>query len=182
VLAIGVGCILVIAGAALALVASGVAEPSSLAPEGWFRQGFQEIAWLAPLNRALATASGLFALVAGICLIAGEIRPLVRRQYISAGQGTRREFAVQGGAVERMVRYAGSEVEGVRTIEYAQVRPSSRGLQIACSALIEPDAQAGPLAPLLEARLFNAVYSMTGLPVGEITLRMRHAEAEKQPL
>jgi hypothetical protein len=169
-------------GSAIALVAAGALAPSTVAPDGWFRQGFQEITWLAPANRVIVAAAGCAAAIAGVALVAAELLPVVRHRYIAAGNGTNREFAVREGAVERMVRYAGAEVEGVRTIEHAQVRCGDRGLEIACTAVIEPDALAGPLAPLLEARLFNAVYTMTGLPVGEMRLRMRHAEPERQAI
>ena len=81
-------------------------------------------------------------------------------------------------AVERMVTYAGEQVEGVEAVEDAHVTRDDVGLKVSCKVVLEPFAAAGPLAPLLEARICNAVYTMTGLPVTRVQLRIRHAEGE----
>jgi hypothetical protein len=167
--------LLIVGGTLGALVAAGAIEPSTIAPSGWLRQPLLELSWLDGASEAAAIMGILTVAVAGVALLTAELSPL-RVRYMAAGNGTYREFAVREGAVERMVRYAAAEVEGVRVIERASVRRREHGLEIRCTAILEPEALAGPLAPLLEARLCNAVYSMTGLPVEEVRLRLRHAE------
>jgi hypothetical protein len=103
----------------------------------------------------------------------------VRQPYMKAGNGTDREFAVQERAVEQMVRYAGEQVEYVVAVEDAHVSRDEHGLEVACKVILQPYAAAGPLAPVLEARIRNAVYTMTGLSVGRVRLRIRHAEEKR---
>ncbi|HEV8574143.1 MAG TPA: hypothetical protein VGR43_05480 [Dehalococcoidia bacterium] len=179
-LAVTVAVLMVAVGASVAAVTAGALAPATVAPAGLFRDGLQDVSGLTGADRLAVAAGGAAFAAAGLVLVAAEIIPLLRQRYIAAGNGTRREFAVREEAVERMVRYAAAQVEGVQSIEQAKVRRGERGLEIACSAVLEPDAEAGPLAPFLEGRLFNAVYTMTGLPVVEVSLRMRHAEPAPQ--
>jgi len=97
---------------------------------------------------------------------------------VAAGVGTNREFAVREAAVERMVTYAGEQIEGVAAVEDARVSRDNAGLRVSCKVVLDPFAAAGPLAPFLEARICNAVYTMTGLPVSRVHLRICHAEGE----
>lgn len=179
-LAVAFGAALLITGTLGALVAAGGVGPASIAPAGWFREPLLELSRREGASEIAALATVSVVAMAGLALMIVELLPQIRHRYMTAGNGTRREFAVREEAVERMVRYAGTEVEGVRRIEYAHVRRSNRGLEIKCSAVLEPEALAGPLGPLLEARLCNAVYAMTGLPVGEVRLRMMHARPARE--
>ena len=179
-LAVGMAVAVAISGGVGLAVATALVEPASVAPDGWFRQPLLELSWLDGLSAWLASALLGATTIGAIYLLLAEILPYLRRRYIPAGNGTNREFAVREGAVERMVRYAAAEVDGVYAVEQAHVRRGEHGLEITCTATLEPDALAGRLAPLLEARLCNAVYSMTGLPVGQVKLRIQHAAEERE--
>jgi hypothetical protein len=165
-------------GAVAALVAAEVIAPATLSPSGWPRDRLTDLADLSGASAAAATlAAGIIA-ATGAALLVAELRPVVRQPYIRTGDGTEREFAVREAAVERMVTYAGEQVEGVEAVEDAHVSKDDVGLRVSSRVVLEPFAAAGPLAPLLEARICNAVYTMTGLPVTRIRLRIRHAEGE----
>ena len=175
-LAVIVGMVTACGGTALALVAADVVSPALLAPEGWVRDGLQDLAWLGGLSEVVATLLVGALGVGGYALLGAELAPVVRSPYMRGEHGTNREFAVQERAVEEMVRFAGEEVEYVVAVEGASVTKDEQGLEVACKIVLEPYASAGPLAAIIEARIRNAVYTMTGLSVGHVHLRVRHAE------
>ena len=114
--------------------------------------------------------------IAGLVLLWAEVAPLIRRPYMRGEHGTDREFAVRERAVEEMVRFAGEQIEYVVAVEDATVARDDQGLEVACKVVLEPYASAAPLAAIVEARIRNAVYTMTGLSVGHVHMRVRHAE------
>ena len=177
-LAAGIAALLAVGGALVALTAAGVVEPSTLAPSGWPRDRLAYFADLGGLGAYVASFLAGAVAAGGTALFAAELAPIVRQPYIRTGHGTNREFAVREAAVERMVTYAGEQVEGVAVVEDARVRRDNVGLAVSCKIVLDPYASAGPLAPLLEARICNAVYTMTGLPVSGVHLRIRHGESE----
>jgi hypothetical protein len=159
------------------LVTAGVLSPS-IAPAGWTRAQLQELAWLNGTSGVGATVLCGIAGLCGLLLLMVELGPIVRRPYMKAGNGTDREFAVRERAVEQMVRFSGEQLEEVLAVQNPRIGRDDYGLEVACEVILYPDALAGPVAPLLEARIRNAVYTMTGLSVGRVKLRMRHAEPE----
>jgi hypothetical protein len=159
------------------LVAAGVLAPS-IAPAGWMRTQLQELSWLNEASEIGATVVCGIAGLCGLLLLAAELGPIVRRPYMKAGNGTDREFAVRERAVEQMVRFAGEQLDEVIAVQNPRIGRDDYGLEVGCEVILYPDALAGPVAPLLEARIRNAVYTMTGLSVGRVKLRMRHAEPE----
>jgi hypothetical protein len=177
-LAVAIAAILAVGGVVVVLVAADVVAPGSLAPAGWFRERLTDLGNLSGLSAMAAVFAAGIVAAAGAVLAAAELDPVLRQPYIKIGNGTDREFAVREAAVERMVTYAGEEVEGVETVEEAHVSRHDVGLGVSCKVVLEPYAAAGPLAPLLEARICNAVYTMTGLPVTRVQLRIRHSEGE----
>lgn len=177
-LAAGIAALLAIGGALVALAAAGVVEPATLAPAGWLRDRLVYFADLSGLGAYAASLLASVVAAGGTTLFAAEVAPIVRQPYIRTGHGTNREFAVREAAVERMVTYAGEQVEGVAAVEDSHVKRNDVGLAVSCKIVLDPYASAGPLAPLLEARICNAVYTMTGLPVSRVQLRIRHAEGE----
>jgi hypothetical protein len=175
-LGIIVGALIACGGTILALVAADVISPASVAPAGWFRDGLRELAALAGAAEVLATGiSGALA-CGGFVLVGAEVAPVVGRPYMRGEPGTDREFAVQGRAVAEMVRFAGEQIEYVVAVEDASVAKDAQGLEVACKVVLEPYASAAPLAAIIEARIRNAVYTMTGLSVGHVHLRVRHTK------
>jgi hypothetical protein len=177
-LAVTIGTVVAVGGTAAALVAADLVAPGTVAPDGWPRERMTDLADLSGTGAVVATLAAGAVAAAGAALLVAELTPIVRRPYISTGDGSYREFAVRESAVERMVTYAGKQVEGVEAVEGAHVTRDDVGLRISSKVVLEPFAAAGPLAPLLEARICNAVYTMTGLPVTRVQLRIRHAEGE----
>lgn len=167
-----------VAGAVAAIVAADLVAPTALVPAGWFRERLGDLADLSGAGAVVATVAAGAVAAAGSALVAAELAPIVRQPYVRTGVGGNREFAVREAAVERMVTYAGEQVEGVTAVEDARVSRDSVGLRVSCRVVLDPYAAAGPLAPFLEARICNAVYTMTGLPVSRVHLRVRHAEGE----
>jgi len=177
-LAAGIAALLAVGGALVTLSAAGVVEPSTFAPSGWPRDRLAYFADLTGLEAYVASFLAVAVAAGATALLVAELAPIVRQPYIRTGHGTNREFAVREAAVERMVTYAGEQVEGVAVVEDARVKRDNVGLAVSCKIVLDPYASAGPLAPLLEARICNAVYTMTGLPVSGVHLRIRHGEGE----
>jgi hypothetical protein len=177
-LAIVVAGTLAAGGTIAGMVAAGVLGPS-ISPGAWLRDQLQELAWLNGTSEIAAVALSGVAAICGLILLAAELGPIVRRPYLKAGNGTDREFAVQERAVEQMVRFAGEQLDEVLAVQNPRIGRDDYGLEVACEVILYADALAGPVAPLLEARIRNAVYTMTGLSVGRVKLRLRHAEPEQ---
>lgn len=179
-LAVAFAALLGIGGAVAALAAADVIAPT-VAPAGWTRERLEGFADLSGLGAYVATFVSACIGAAGAVLLAAEVAPILRQPYIRSGDGSHREFAVRESAVERMVTYAGEQVEGVTAVQDAHVTKDRVGLSVSCKVVLDPYAAAGPLAPLLEGRICNAVYTMTGLPVNGVQLRIRHAEGDTLP-
>lgn len=175
-LAVVVAAVIAASGGLGALVTSDIIGSSTIAPPGFVREQLEELARTNGGREVAATADLGTLAAAGMALLAAELRPVLRRPYVRTGNGTDREFAVRERAVEQMVRYASELVEEVVAVEEARVAKDERGLEVACKVTLQPYAAAGPLAPILEARIRNAVYTMTGLSVGRVRLRLQHQE------
>jgi hypothetical protein len=177
-LAITIAGCAAVGGLLAALSTADVADPAKLAPSGWPRDALTYLADLSGIDAYVITFLAGLVTAGGALLLAAELAPVVRQPYVRAGTGTNREFAVRESAVERMVVYAGEQVEGVAAVEEAHVTRDDVGLRVSCKVILEPFAAAGTLAPYLEARICNGVYTMTGLPVSRVRLRISHAEGE----
>jgi uncharacterized alkaline shock family protein YloU len=172
-----IGAVAVVAGVWVLLVAVGLFSPGTLAPEGWFREQLQAIDDQTGGDRAVAIGAALAAAVAGLVLIALETSALWRVERFYTNDSRGKEFAIRQESVERLIDYAGRDVEGVR-----QVRPSLKrkndGLYIHCHATLEPETPVSQVAPDLESRVRNAVESMTGLRVAQVNVTVDYAKPE----
>jgi uncharacterized alkaline shock family protein YloU len=173
--------IVVLATAALALVCAvaallvtaDVLEPT-IAPAGWLRDGMRSLDRETSDDRNMAMAIAAAAALGSLALLALELRPLWHKErYVLVDAGGK-SFELNPKAIEHIVEREGSRVRGVQAVR-PQLKRNGSGLEIDINATVRPAAELPGTKQTLETRVRQAVEQMTGLPVSNVNVRMKHS-------
>lgn len=133
---------------------------------------------LAGSERADAIGGGAGGVIAGLLLLAAQALPLFRRRSLLVVGDTQGEpFAVNPHSVDRLIRYKGSQVSGVKSVRPV-LHNGREGLRIDCDATVTAAARMPEVGSELHARIKNAVEQTVGIPVADLQLKLHYAGPE----
>ena len=141
---------------------------------------FPSIAWLqVPAVRIVV---GVLALMSILSAVALHLRRAVRQQGEAAlvSEGENGSAFVTLSVISDMARRIAQDAEGVRSCKSA-VKNNGSGVDVELDMALNPGVAVAPLAALLQERLKNRIFEMTGIRVGKVSIMVEAAAEAKAP-
>ncbi len=138
------------------------------------------ITWLqVPAVRAVV---GALALLSILLTVAIHLRrgPREQREAALVNVGENGSAYVTLSVISDMAKKITQETEGVRTCKSA-VKNSGDGVDVELEIALNPGVAVAPLASLLQERLKNRIFDMTGIRVGKVSIMVEAAAEGKTP-
>jgi len=174
VLIILVALALVVASVVTFLVSVHWMGAGRIADSGWLHDQLALLEDQDSTSRTVASiASGATVLVA-LFVIVLEIRPLWHHDRYTLVDTQGAPFALNPESISKAISYEAARIDGVRSV-HPELRRTQSGLDVNCDATLDRDAPMPATAELLRSRTVETVEHMTGLPVGDVRLRLRFA-------
>ena len=141
---------------------------------------FPSLTWLQV--GAVRIVLGALALLCILCAVALHLRHAARRQGEAAlvNEGENGNAYVTLSVISDMARRIAQDAEGVRTCRSA-VKNNGSGVDVELDMALNPGVAVAPLAAMLQERLKNRIFEMTGIHVGKVSIMVEAAAEGKTP-
>ncbi len=141
---------------------------------------FPSLTWLqAPAVRIVV---GMLALLSILAAVALHLRRAVRQKGEAAlvSEGENGSAYVTLSVVSDMARRIALDAEGVRSCK-SMVKNNGSGVDVELELALNPGVAVAPLAAMLQERLKNRIFEMTGIRVGKVGIMVEAAGEAKAP-
>ena len=141
---------------------------------------FPSLAWLQVT--VVRIVVGALSLLSILCAIALHLRRAARQRGEAAlvNEGENGSAYVTLNVISDMARRIAQEAEGVRTCKSA-VKNNGSGVDVELDMALNPGVAVAPLAAMLQERLKNRIFEMTGIRVGKVSIMVEAAAEGKTP-
>ena len=139
------------------------------------------LTWLqVPLVRIIV---GVMALVSILCVVTLHLRRAGRKNQGEAAlvnEGENGSAFVTSNVISDMATRVAQDCAGVRACK-SSVKNNGSGVDIDLEMALNPGVAVAPLAGMLQERLKNRIFEMTGIRVGKVSIMVEAAAEAKAP-
>ena len=170
--------LLLIGAIVVLLVTFGVVTPANVLPAGSTQTAFGQ--WLGsfatmPPDATLITAVvSVLIILAGLALLAAELRPKPRMQTIAIRNDGLGSVTVRTESVRELISYTAAQIPEVLQLQ-PRLEQGSQGLQIRCRASLTPGANVAEVSTELQSRIKDAVEQYLGMNVASVAVQAQLA-------
>lgn len=173
--------VLLITGAILLLLVTfGVLTPQQVLPGGLEETALggwlASLATAAPATMLLATLLAGFVILAGLVLLALELRPAAQAESIVIRDDVLGRVTVQPKSIHDLIMYSAAHLPDVLQVQ-PTLAHTPQGLTIHCRTSLTPDARIPHVTATLQARIKQVVEQHLGMKVATVTV-----QAQLEPL
>ena len=121
----------------------------------------------------------LFSILAAVAL---HLRRAVRKRGEAAlvSDGENGSAYVNLNVISDMAKRIAQDAEGVRTCK-STVKNNGSGVDVELEMALNPGVAVAPLAAMLQERMKNRIFEMTGIHVGKVSIVVEAAAEAKAP-
>ena len=142
---------------------------------------FPSLGWLqVPGVRIGAGATAFLCLASAAALMLRRILGRGKGEAALVNEGENGSAYVTLAVIGDMARRIVQETEGVRTCRSA-VKNSETGVDVDMELALHPGVAVAPLAALVQQRLKDRIFEMTGIRVGKVSIMVEAAAEAKGP-
>ena len=142
---------------------------------------FPSLTWLqVPGVRIVVGAMALLSVLSAVAI---HLRRAARRQQGEAAMvsdGENGSAYVTLSVISDMAKRIAQDSEGVRSCK-STVKNSGNGVDVELDMALNPGVAVAPLAAMLQERLKNRIFEMTGIHVGKVSIMVEAAAEAKAP-
>ena len=141
---------------------------------------FPSVAWMQV--PAVRVTVGLLALFSILPAVALHLRRAVRKRGEAAlvSDGENGSAYVNLNVISDMAKRIAQDAEGVRTCK-STVKNNGSGVDVELEMALNPGVAVAPLAAMLQERMKNRIFEMTGIHVGKVSIVVEAAAEAKAP-
>ncbi len=141
---------------------------------------FPSVTWLQVPG--VRVAVGLLALLSILSAVGLHLRRAIRKRNEAAlvNEGENGNAYVTLSVVGDMARRIALDCEGVRSCK-SEVKNNGSGVDLELEVALNPGVAVAPLAAMLQERLKNRIFEMTGIHVGKVGILVEAASEAKAP-
>ena len=142
---------------------------------------FPSLGWLHV--SAVRVVVGALALLSILSAVGLHLRRAVRKQQAEAAlvnEGENGSAFVTLSVISDMAKKIAQDCEGVRSCRSA-VKNGDNGVDVELDMALNPGVAVAPLAAMLQERLKNRIFEMTGIHVGKVSIMVEAAAEAKAP-
>ena len=131
---------------------------------------------------AVRVAAGVLALLSSLSAVALHLRRAARKRAQTAlvHDGEDGSAYVALNVVNDMARRIAQECDGVRSCK-STVKNNGGSVDLELEMALNSGVAVAPLAAMLQERLKNRIYEMTGIHVGKVSIMVEAASEAKAP-
>ena len=141
---------------------------------------FPSLAWLQV--SAVRVTVGVLALVSILAAVGLHLRRAARKRQEAAlvNEGENGTAFVTLSVIGDMAKRIAQDTEGVRSCRTA-VKNNGSGVDLELDMALNPGVAVAPLAAMLQERLKNRIFEMTGIHVGKVSIMVEAAAEARAP-
>ena len=141
---------------------------------------FPSLAWLQV--SAVRVTVGVLALVSILAAVGLHLRRAARKRQEAAlvNEGENGSAYVNLNVISDMAKKIAQDCDGVRACKSA-VKNNGSGVDLDLEMALNPGVAVAPMAAMLQERLKNRIFEMTGIHVGKVGILVEAASEAKAP-
>ena len=141
---------------------------------------FPSLAWLQV--GAVRVIVGVMALISILTAVGLHLRHALRKRGEAAlvNEGENGSAYVNLNVISDMAKRIAQDCDGVRSCK-STVKNNGSGVDLELDMALNPGVAVAPLAAMLQERLKNRIFEMTGIHVGKVSIVVEAAAEAKAP-